>query len=249
MATSPVSSTTSTAAEIQQANKAAAQRLLTSLNAGSGVDVSALAQNLVDAERIPKENAINAKITKNESKISGLSAVMFMMNELKNNLAGLKDRSSYNTLGIANSTPTALNVTANTAASAGTYALNINSLAQPQRSMVRMTRGSCSADASRSEGASPALRIARTAAERMRGSGSSPRSRSRSARRGTCSRSSRMAATSRRTHVGCEASRVSSSSAVPGACATAEQSTARAASAAAPISRRAFPGAAARAGA
>ncbi|CAM8634096.1 Flagellar hook-associated protein 2, C-terminal [Oxalobacteraceae bacterium] len=135
MATSSVGSTTSTAAEIQQANKTAAQKLLTSLNAGSGVDVSALAQNLVDAERIPKENAINAKISKNENKISGLSAVMFMMNELKTNLAGLKDRSSYNTLGVANSTPTALNVTANTAASAGTYALNINSLAQPQRSM------------------------------------------------------------------------------------------------------------------
>ena len=135
MATSSVGSTTTTAAEIQAANKTAAQRLLTSLNAGSGVDVSALAQNLVDAERIPKENAINAKISKNENKISGLSAVMFMMNELKTNLAGLKDRSSYNTLAVANSTPTALNVTANTAASAGSYSVNINSLAQPQRSM------------------------------------------------------------------------------------------------------------------
>lgn len=135
MATSPVSSSTSTAAEIQAANKAAAQRLLTSLNAGSGVDVAALAQNLVDAERIPKENAINAKITKNESKISGLSAVVFMMNELRTNLAGLKDRSSFNTLSVANSTPTALNVTTNTAASAGSYSMNIHSLAQPQRSM------------------------------------------------------------------------------------------------------------------
>jgi flagellar capping protein FliD len=136
MATSSVSSTTtSTAAEIQQANKAAAQRLLSSLNAGSGVDVAALAQNLVDAERMPKENAINAKIAKNESKVSGLSAVMFMMNELKANLAGLKDRSSYNTLAVANSSSTALNVTTSTSASAGSYAVNINSLAQPQRTM------------------------------------------------------------------------------------------------------------------
>jgi flagellar capping protein FliD len=135
MATSPIGSSTSTAAEIQQANKTAAQKLLTSLNAGSGVDVSALAQNLVDAERIPKENAINAKIAKNENKISGLSAVVFMMNELKTSLAGLKDRSSYNTLSVANSTPTALNVTTNTAASAGSFSVNINSLAQPQRSM------------------------------------------------------------------------------------------------------------------
>jgi flagellar hook-associated protein 2 len=78
MATSSVSSTsgTSTAADIQAANKAAAQRLLTSLSAGSGVDVASLAQNLVDAERIPKENAINAKISKNDNKNSGLAAVM-----------------------------------------------------------------------------------------------------------------------------------------------------------------------------
>lgn len=135
MATSPIGSNTSTAAEIQQANKTAAQKLLTSLNAGSGVDVSALAQNLVDAERIPKENAINAKIAKNDNKISGLSAVVFMMNELKTSLAGLKDRSSYNTLAVANSSSTALNVTANSGASAGTFSVNVNSLAQPQRSM------------------------------------------------------------------------------------------------------------------
>ena len=138
MATSPVSSTTSaaaTAAEIQKANKSAAQKLLTSLNAGSGVDTASLAQNLVDAERIPKENAINAKISKNESKISGLSAVMFMMDEFKAKLADLKDKTAYNSLTASNSNPTALNVTTTNAAIAGSYNINIASLAKPQRSV------------------------------------------------------------------------------------------------------------------
>ncbi len=136
MATSSVSAKTqSTAAEIQAANKAAAQRLLSSLNAGSGVDVAALAQNLVDAERVPKENAINAKITKNENKISGLSAVMFMMNELKAKLEGLKDKTSYNALTASNSNASALNVTTTNAAIAGTYNVGISSLAKPQRSL------------------------------------------------------------------------------------------------------------------
>ena len=138
MATSSVSSTTSTAttaAEIQAANKSAAQKLLTSLNAGSGVDTAALAQNLVDAERIPKENAINAKITRNESKISGLSAVMFMMSEFKTKLADLKDKTSYNSLTASNSNTTALNVTATNSAVAGTYSINVSSLAKPQRSV------------------------------------------------------------------------------------------------------------------
>lgn len=137
MATNSVNSSTatSTAAEIQAANKAAAQRLLTSLNAGSGVDVASLAQNLVDAERIPKENAINSKISKNEAKISGLSAVSFMMDEFRTRLSELKDKSSYNSLSASNSNTTALNISTTNAAVAGSYSIAINSLAKPQRSV------------------------------------------------------------------------------------------------------------------
>ena len=80
MATSAVSSSSTTAAttaaDVAAANKANAQKIITSLNAGSGVDVASLAQNLVNAEKMPQENAINAKIAKNDSKVSGLSAVM-----------------------------------------------------------------------------------------------------------------------------------------------------------------------------
>ena len=138
MATSSISSTGSSAAsaaEIAAANKSAAQKLLTSLGAGSGVDVAALAQNLVDAERVPQENVINAKITKNESKISGLAAVVFMMDEFKARLSELKDKTSYNALTASNSNTTALNITASTAATAGTYNIGISSLAKPQRSI------------------------------------------------------------------------------------------------------------------
>ena len=137
MATSSVSSNsgTSTAADIQAANKAAAQRLLTSLSAGSGVDVASLAQNLVDAERIPKENAINAKIAKNDNKVSGLAAVKFMLDEFKTRLSELKDKSSYNSLAASNSNTSALNITTSNAATAGSYSINISSLAKPQRSI------------------------------------------------------------------------------------------------------------------
>ena len=137
MATSSISSAsgTSTAADIQAANKAAAQRLLTSLSAGSGVDVASLAQNLVDAERIPKENAINAKIAKNDSKVSGLAAVKFMMDEFKAKLSELKDKSSFNALSASNSNTSALNITTTNAASAGAYNISISSLAKPQRSI------------------------------------------------------------------------------------------------------------------
>ena len=132
MATSSVSSTTSTtsAADLAAANKANAQKIMTSLGAGSGVDVTSLAQSLVNAEGIPQQNAINAKITKNDNKVSGLSAVMFMMSELKTKLSALKDRNSFNTVSATNTNTSALNVTASNMASVGTHQITVNSLSQ-----------------------------------------------------------------------------------------------------------------------
>jgi len=147
MATSPVSSATSNTAsttstnslsaqqQAQAANKANAQAILTSLNAGSGVNVANLAQSLVDAEGNPQKNLINAKITKNESKISGLSAVMFMMSELKTKLTALKDRDSFNTVNASNSNTSALTITASPTASVGSHQIQINSVSAAQSSI------------------------------------------------------------------------------------------------------------------
>ena len=163
MATTPVSSsstttgTTMTAAQISAANKANAQKILTSLSAGSGVDVASLAQNLVNAEKVPQENAINAKISKNENKISGLSAVMFMMTEFKTALTAVKDRDNFNTLTVANSNTAAVSVTATAAASVGDHQIVVNALSQPQRSI---SLGFSSSTASINAGSSFGLTIA-----------------------------------------------------------------------------------------
>ena len=81
--TASKTSTASSTASTNASNQAAAQALMSSLNAGSGVDTASLAQNLVNAERIPQENAINAKITKNESRISGYSAISYVMSQVQ----------------------------------------------------------------------------------------------------------------------------------------------------------------------
>ena len=138
MATTSVSSTTatpSTAAQLAAANKASAQKIISSLNAGSGVDVASLAQNLVNAERAPQENAINAKIAKNDAKVSGMSAVMFMMSELKNALTAVKDKDSFNSLSITNSNTGAVGVVATGSALAGQHSVSVSSLTQAQRSI------------------------------------------------------------------------------------------------------------------
>ena len=48
---------------------AESSNLITALGAGSVVDIKALAQGLVDAEKVPRQNAIQAKLDKSEAKI------------------------------------------------------------------------------------------------------------------------------------------------------------------------------------
>ena len=81
----------STPQAIAAANKASAQKLIGSLGAGSGVDITALAQNLVNAEQAPKAAVINGKITKNEARVSGYAAISYVMSGVQTALAALKD--------------------------------------------------------------------------------------------------------------------------------------------------------------
>ena len=143
MATTAISSSTgtttatngaTTAAQTAAANKAAAQSLISSLSAGSGVDVAALAQNLVNAERVPQENAINAKITKNEARISGMSAISYVVSQLQTAVTALKDQNSFASLTASSST-SAFSATAGATALAGSYDVNVVSLAKSQRSI------------------------------------------------------------------------------------------------------------------
>lgn len=138
MATSPVSSTTnaaSAAASAAATNRANAQKIMTSLGAGSGVDVASLAKSLVEAERLPKETEINNKISKNEKRVSGYSAIMFMMTELKNSFSALKDRDSFNTLTASNSNTSAFNVTPSATALTGTHDVEVLRMAKSQRTV------------------------------------------------------------------------------------------------------------------
>ena len=139
MATTALSSTTSAALAstpeaVAAANKANAQKLITSLGAGSGVDVSSLAQNLVDAERAPKESAINTKITKNEARISGYSALSFVLSGVKTALTDLKDQNNFNALSASNTNSGAFSVTTSATGVAGSHEVEVLQLAKAQRS-------------------------------------------------------------------------------------------------------------------
>ena len=125
----------STPEAVAKANKAAAQKLISALGAGSGVDVASLAQNLVDAEGAPQKNAINAKITKNEARISGYSAMSFVLSQVNTAMSALKDQSSFNTLSASNTNTAAFDISASTSAATGTHDIEVQRLAKAQRTV------------------------------------------------------------------------------------------------------------------
>jgi flagellar hook-associated protein 2 len=155
-ASAATSSTATTAASIAATNKANAQKIKSSMSAGSGVDVTSLAQSLVNAEKLPKETELNTKITKNEARVSGYSAVMFMMTELKTAFTALKDRNNFNALTASNSNPSAFSVTASESAVTGSHEIEVTRLAKAQRSV---SGGLASATTSLNGGAAMSLSL------------------------------------------------------------------------------------------
>lgn len=108
---------------------------ISALGAGSGVDVKSLAQSLVDAEKTPRKAAIDAKIKKSESGISGYGAVKFVLNDLKTAFSNLKDLSDFNTVVPKNSQSSAFTVTTSAKATAGSHSVSVTALAKAQRNI------------------------------------------------------------------------------------------------------------------
>jgi flagellar hook-associated protein 2 len=126
-----MSTTTSTTSK----SSSYGQSILTSLSAGSGVDVKSLAQNLVDAEKAPQADAINSKISKCESKISGYGAIKYLLSDLKTKFAALDDLSDFSSLNTSIGQTSAFSAEVSSSASAGNHRVSISQLAQGQRSI------------------------------------------------------------------------------------------------------------------
>ena len=108
---------------------------ISALGAGSGMDVKALANSLVEAERAPRKDVIDKKISKSEAGISGYSAIKFVLEGLKTSLMDLKDQSDFTSITARNSHPNSFTVTAGATASAGSHSVNITSLAKAERKL------------------------------------------------------------------------------------------------------------------
>jgi len=111
--------------------------LVNSFGAGSGVDTKSLAQNLVDAEKAPKQKLIDDKITGAKARISGLTAMMAGLNVVKKAFTDLSTSAGLNSLSVSNSQPMAFSVSTNANAKEGLRSVQVNKLAKPQMSEVQ----------------------------------------------------------------------------------------------------------------
>ncbi len=107
--------------------------LISALGAGSGVDVKALAESLVEAERAPRKERIDAKITQTEAKISGYGALKSALFDLQTAFRTINDAKDFSTLKATNSQSSAIGITTSSSATAGTYDVVVTQLAQATR--------------------------------------------------------------------------------------------------------------------
>ena len=128
-------SSTSTAASTATSAKAAAGKIISTLSAGSGVDVNSLANSLVEAEKAPRKAEIDARVAKAEGGISGYAAMKFVLGDLQTAFTSLKNQSSFNTLVPQISQPNAVSVTTTASATTGSHSIAVTQLAQQQRSI------------------------------------------------------------------------------------------------------------------
>ena len=93
--TSGTSSTSKTTTSTTSTGASAKAGIISKLGSGSGIDITALTQSLVEAEKAPRAEAINKNISKNEALISGFAAVKYALTNVKAAFDDLKDKSDF----------------------------------------------------------------------------------------------------------------------------------------------------------
>lgn len=116
----------------------ATSSIVSTLGAGSGIDVKTLAQSLVDAEKLPRKERIDAKIAQSEAKITGYGAIKYALSELKTAFSKLNDASDFTSIKASNSQASAFGVTMGSNAASGNFGIEVLQTALPQRSVSGM---------------------------------------------------------------------------------------------------------------
>ena len=124
-----VSSTAATGSSISST-------IFTALDVGSGLDSPKLALDLTNAEKLPRQNAINADIKASEAAVSGYALVSSQVKLLQNVFETLNDADELSTGAGTSSDSTKLGFSSVTgSATPGSYNFTVSQLAQNQRTV------------------------------------------------------------------------------------------------------------------
>jgi flagellar hook-associated protein 2 len=105
---------------------------LSSPGIGSNLDVNGIVSKLMSVEQAPI-NLLNKKEASYQAKLSAYGSIMGALGSFQGAVSGLSDMSKLNALTATSSDSTVLSASAASTAVAGTYAINVTSLAQSQK--------------------------------------------------------------------------------------------------------------------
>lgn len=111
----------------------ATSNIVSTLGAGSGIDIKSLAENLVEAERAPRKERIDGKIKQSEARISGYGALKYSLSQLKSAFEKINDASEFASVKASNSQPSAFGVTTSSTSGTGSYSVEVTRIATEQR--------------------------------------------------------------------------------------------------------------------
>ena len=132
--TSTSGSSTSTSSTSTTSAASTKAGIINKLGSGSGIDVTSLAQSLVDAEKAPRAEAINKNISKNQAVISGFSAVKYALTNVQAAFDDLKDKSDFLAIKASTNQANVFTPTATSSAAPANHSVLVTQLAQEQRS-------------------------------------------------------------------------------------------------------------------
>src|SRR5688500_11601300 len=106
--------------------------MITATGVGSGLDVTGLVKQLVDAERAGSDLQLNRESSKLNAKLSALGTLKGVVGSFQTSLAGLNNLASYGKRTATTSNDKIFTVTANAQAVPNSYAIEVSKLATSQ---------------------------------------------------------------------------------------------------------------------
>lgn len=106
--------------------------IISSLGIGSGLDLSGLVNNLLAAERSPIENRLNRREANASAELSGIGLMKSALSSFQSSLGVFSGATSLSTRTSSNTNSSALGVSLTNDAQAGSYSIDILTIAQSQ---------------------------------------------------------------------------------------------------------------------